>query len=146
MKKALCKTAVTKRTSQSTAKDVDKYIAAAPEPARSTLKKLRSMIRALVPTEATECLSYQIPTFKYKGPLVAYAAFTNHCSFFPMSSSLIAKFAEELDGFPTSKGTIRFPSDRPLPAALLKKFVKERITQNAAKEKRKAEKKSRPSR
>lgn len=114
-------------------KDIDEYLAGVPEPARTTLETLRAVIRSVVPPEATETISYQIPTFKYKGGLVAFAAFRDHCSFFPMSSSLIAKFKDDVKGFETSKGTIRFPLDEPLPAALVKKFVKARVAQNEAK-------------
>jgi uncharacterized protein YdhG (YjbR/CyaY superfamily) len=98
------------------------------------LAKLRATIRSAVPPETTETISYRIPTFQYKGGLVAFAAFTNHCSFFPMSSSLLSKFKEDLKGFPTAKGTIRFPLDRPLPASLVRKLVKARIEQNEQKE------------
>ena len=116
--------------------DVDSYLAEVPEPAHSTLQKLRAMIRAVVPAEATETISYQMPAFRYKGALVAYAAFKNHCSFFPMSATLIEQFKEELQGYETAKGTIRFPSDRPLPAALVKKLVKARVAQNELKQRR----------
>jgi uncharacterized protein YdhG (YjbR/CyaY superfamily) len=71
-----------------------------------------------------------MPTFKYKGSLVAFAAFKNHCSLFPMSMAVIAAFKDELKGFHTSKGTIHFPLDKPLPAVLLKKMVKARVAQN----------------
>ena len=114
-------------------KSVNEYLAAVSEPARSTLQKIRATIRSVVPSEATETISYQIPTFKYKGPLVGFAAFSNHCSLFPMSASLIAAFKKELKDFETSKGTIRFPLDRPLSAALVKKIVKARIAQNEGK-------------
>lgn len=117
-------------------KSVDEYLAGIPEPARSTLQRVRAAIRSAVPPETTEAIWYRIPTFKYKGPLVAFAAFSNHCSFFPMSSSLIEAFKNELKGFPTSKGTIRFPADKPLAAALVKKLVKARIAQNEQKKRR----------
>jgi uncharacterized protein YdhG (YjbR/CyaY superfamily) len=71
-----------------------------------------------------------MPTFKYKGALMAFGAFKNHCSLFPMSMAVIAEFKNELKGFPTSKGTIHFPLDKPLPAALVKKMVKARVAQN----------------
>ena len=117
-------------------KSVDEYLAGIPEPARSTLNKVRAAIRSVVPPEATEAISYRIPAFKYKGPLVGFAAFSNHCSFFPMSSSVIEAFKNELKDFHTSKGTIRFPVDKPLSAALVKKLVKARIAQNEAKTQR----------
>ncbi len=121
-------------------KDIDEYLAGVPEPARSTLKKLRAMIRTAAPAEATEAISYGMPAFKYKGSLVAFAAFSDHCSLFPMGSAAIEKFKKELEGYQTSKGTIRFPVDKPLPAALLKKIVKARVAANEDKEKAKKEK------
>jgi uncharacterized protein YdhG (YjbR/CyaY superfamily) len=116
--------------------DVDAYLARVTEPARGTLNKIRAIIRSVVPPETTEALSYGMPAFKYNGPLVGYAAFANHCSLFPMNSSLIDAFRDELKNFPTSKGTIRFPVDKPLPAALVKKLVKARIAENALKKRR----------
>jgi uncharacterized protein YdhG (YjbR/CyaY superfamily) len=116
-------------------KDVDEYLARVPEPARSTLLKIRAAIRSAAPAEATEAISYGMPAFRYKGPLMAYAAFKNHCSLFPMSGSVIAAFKTELEGFLTSKGTIRFPSDKPLSSALVKKLVKARIAQNELRQK-----------
>jgi uncharacterized protein YdhG (YjbR/CyaY superfamily) len=115
------------------AKDVEDYLSRVPEPARSTLEKVRSAIRSIVPAEATECISYQIPTFKYKGMLVSFAAFKNHCSFFPASYAVIRKFNRELKAFDVSKGTIRFPLDQPLPAGLVKKMVKARLAEKERK-------------
>jgi len=117
-------------------KNTDEYLAAVPEPARSTLTRIRAVIRSAVPPEATEVISYRIPTFRYKGPLVGFAAFPNHCSFFPMSSSVLERFENDLQGLQTSKGTIRFPVDKPLSAALVKKVVKARIAQNELKKQR----------
>jgi uncharacterized protein YdhG (YjbR/CyaY superfamily) len=119
--------------SSSTLAEVDAYLAAVPEPARTTLQKVRAMIRSVVPAETTEALSYGIPAFKYKGGLVAYAAFKNHCSFFPMNASLIDTLQDDLKGYRTSKGTLQFPVDKPLPAALVKKMVKSRIADNERK-------------
>lgn len=115
---------------------VEKYLAEVQEPARATLEKLRATIRSAAPREATEAISYGIPAFQYNGLLVAYAAFANHCSFFPASGDLLVKFAEELKDYPCSKGTIRFAMDKPLPAALIKTIVKARVAQNEAKKKR----------
>jgi uncharacterized protein YdhG (YjbR/CyaY superfamily) len=129
MKKAVSK-------SNAAPANVDEYLAGVPEPDRDTLNRVRAAIRSAVPKEATEAISYGIPTFKYKGPLIGFAAFSNHCSLFPMSSSVVEAFKKELEGFQTSKGTIRFPADKPLPAALLKKLVKARIAQNELKEQR----------
>ncbi len=116
-------------------KNVDEYLAGVPEPARSTLKKIRAAIRSAVPPEATETISYRIPAFKYKGVLVWFAAFSNHCSLFP-TASVIEAFKNELKGFSTSKGTIHFPTDKPLPTALVKKLVKAQIAQNESKKRR----------
>lgn len=116
-------------------KTVDEYLAGVPEPARSTLNKIRAAIRSAVPPEATETISYRIPAFKYKGVLVWFAAFRNHCSFFP-TASVIDAFKNELKGYSISKGTIQFPTDKPLPAALVKKMVKVRVAQNESKKRR----------
>lgn len=112
------------------AKDVESYFAVLPEPHLSTLQKMRAAIRSAVPKEATEVISYGMPTFRYMGALVGYAAFKDHCSFFPMSASLIESIKDELKDYSLSKGTIRFATDKPLPAALVKKIVKARIAQN----------------
>ena len=112
------------------AKSVDQYLEGVPEPARSTLKKVRAVIRSVVPAETTEVISYGIPTFKYKRGLVAFAAFSDHCSFFPLGASVLDVLKEELKPFRVSKGTLHFPLDKPLPAALVKKIVKARIAQN----------------
>jgi uncharacterized protein YdhG (YjbR/CyaY superfamily) len=111
---------------------VNAYLAKVPEHARSVLEKIRATIRSVVPAEATEGLSYGMPAFHYKGALVAYAAFKNHCSFFPMQSSLTDAMKEELQGYRTSKGTLQFRVDKPLPAVLVKKMVKARVAENEA--------------
>src|SRR5260370_37027388 len=98
------------------AKNVDEYLAGVPEPARTTLSKIRAAIRSAVPPEATETISYRIPAFRHKGVLVWFAAFSDHCSLFP-TASVIEAFKNELKGFATSKGTIQFPTDKQLPAA-----------------------------
>ncbi len=114
---------------RSAAKNVDEYLAAVPQPARTTLNTIRAMIRSAVPPETTEAITYGIPTFKYKGSLLAFAAFKNHCSLFPMSLAVIDTFKNELKPFLASKGTIRYPLDKPLPSALVKKLVKARIAE-----------------
>ena len=113
-------------------RDVAEYLAGVPEPARSTLNTVRAVIRSAVPREATETISYRIPAFKYKGMLVWFAAFPTHCSLFP-GASVIKAFNDELKDFHTSKGTIRFPLDKPLPAGLVRKLVKARIAENERK-------------
>ena len=117
-------------------KTIDEYLTGVPEPARSTLKKIRTTIRSAVPPEATETISYQMPTFRYKGPLVAFAAFSKHCSFFPLGASVLDAFEDELKNFRTSKGTLQFPLDKPLSPALLKKLVKARVAQNEQRNRR----------
>jgi uncharacterized protein YdhG (YjbR/CyaY superfamily) len=116
-------------------KSTDEYLAAVPEPARGILNKIRGVIRSVAPLEATETISYRIPAFKYKGVLVWFAAFSNHCSLFP-GSSVIEAFKNDLKGFSTSKGTIQFPLNKPLPVALVKKLVKARIAENQRKKER----------
>ena len=118
------------------AKNVDEYLAGVPQPARSTLQTVREIIRSVVPAETTEAIGYGIPTFRYEGALVAFAAFKKHCSLFPMSLAVMAKFKKELRGFDTARGTIRFPLDKPLPAGLLKRMVKARIAEKEQKKKR----------
>lgn len=113
-------------------KNVDEYLAGVPEPARGTLTKVRAVMRSALPAEATEVISYQMPMYKYKGMLLGFAAFKNHCSLFP-GSPAIENFKNELKDYPTSKGTIRFPSDKPLPASLVKKLVKARVAANERK-------------
>jgi len=112
------------------AKTVDEYLAGTPEPARSTLQHIRKVIKSVLPKETTEVISYRIPMFKFNGMLVGYAAFAKHCSLFPTGSGVIEKFAKELKGYSTSRGTIQFPPDKPLPDALVKKIVKERVKEN----------------
>ena len=127
--------AAQKRKAPAAPKTVDEYLARVPEPARSTLMKIRATIRSAVPAEATEALSYGIPSFKYKGTLVWYAAFAKHCSLFP-TAAVIDKFKNELKSYSISKGTIQFPVDKPLPAALVKKIMKARVAQVESKKAR----------
>ena len=115
-------------------KDIDEYLAGVPEPARSTLNKIRATIRSAAPPEATETISYRIPAFKYNGVLIWFAAFTDHCSLFP-TAAIVQEFKDELKGYAVSKGTIHFPINKPLPAALLKKIVKARVAQLEKKKK-----------
>jgi uncharacterized protein YdhG (YjbR/CyaY superfamily) len=118
--------------------DIDQYLATVPEDARTTLEKLRQIVSAAAP-RAVEAIWYQIPTFKLNGrALVGFAAFKNHCSFFPMSMAVMRTYHDELNSYDTSKGTIRFPVGKPLRAALVKKIVKARIKENEARAKKKA--------
>jgi uncharacterized protein YdhG (YjbR/CyaY superfamily) len=113
--------------------DVEEYLARLTDPARDMLSKIRDAIRSAAPTEATETISYRVPAFKYKGVLVWYAAFAKHCSLFP-TASVLEVFKNELKSFSTSKGTIQFPLDKPLPTDLIKKIVKERVRQIESKQ------------
>src|SRR3989304_3582389 len=112
------------------ARDVDNYLAALPEDVRAALEDLRRKIRSVVP-QATEVISYQLPTFRYEGRgLVAFGAARSHCSFYVMSTDVVRAFAAELKGYATGKSTIRFAANEPLPAALVTKLVKARIAEN----------------
>jgi uncharacterized protein YdhG (YjbR/CyaY superfamily) len=114
---------------------VDEYFARVPEPARSVLTNLRAAIRSVLPRDATETISYQIPAFVRDGVIVWYAAFADHVSLFPRGS-VLAQFKDELTGFTTSKGTVQFPLDKPLPVALIKQIVKARLAEHDAAKRR----------
>ena len=101
-----------------------------PDDARGALQELRVTIHAAVP-EATETIYFRIPTFMLNGPLVGFSASKNHCSLHLMSPSLMARYHDELSLYDTTTATIRFPADKPLPAALVTKLVKERMAENA---------------
>lgn len=112
----------------SPAKDVDEYLGSIPQKSRATLTKIRSAIRAAAP-EAKEVVRWRMPMYYYHGMLIGFAAFKDHLSLFP-GPAVVAAFKEELKRYDTSKGTIRFPIDRPIPSALVKKLVKARIKEN----------------
>jgi len=111
---------------------VEEYLAGLPRESRTALEELRRTIEAAAP-EATEGISYQIPTFKDHGRmLVSYAAFQDHCSLFPASVAVVEALGEELEPYLSGKATIRFRPDAPLPAALVKRIVEVRLEENAA--------------
>jgi uncharacterized protein YdhG (YjbR/CyaY superfamily) len=111
---------------------IDEYLAPLSNEKRAALEKLRRAIRSAAP-KAEECISYQIPAFYLGGRmLVAFGAAANHCAFYPGAYPVEAHKAE-LKAYDTSKGTIRFQADSPLPATLVRKLVKTRITERAAK-------------
>lgn len=110
-------------------KTIDEYLATLSDDQRAALEKLRKTIRAAAP-KAEECISYQIPAFRQNGMLVGFGATAKHCAFYLMSASTVEAHKEELMAYDTSKGTIRFPADKPLPAALVRKLVKARIAEN----------------
>jgi uncharacterized protein YdhG (YjbR/CyaY superfamily) len=120
---------VKKSVKKTNPQSIDKYLARVPAESRAALEKLRRTIKSIAP-EAVETISYEIPTFKLDGRmLVSFAAFSEHCSFFP-GAGPIEVHRDDLRSFPTSKGTVRFTPDRPLSAALVKKLVKTRIKLN----------------
>jgi len=108
---------------------IDATLAALPADQRTALQALRKTIAAAAP-EAVETISYGMPAFRYHGrALVSYAAFKAHCSFFPMSAALIETHRDELAGFATAKGTLRFTPEHPLPNDLVERIVRERMAQ-----------------
>jgi uncharacterized protein YdhG (YjbR/CyaY superfamily) len=115
-------------------KTIDEYLAALSADKRAALEKLRKTIRAAAP-KAEECISYQLAAFRQNGMLVAFGATANHCAFYPMSSSTVAAYQDELKDYDTSKGTIRFQADKPLPVALVRKLVKARLAENMGRSK-----------
>jgi uncharacterized protein YdhG (YjbR/CyaY superfamily) len=109
-------------------KTIDEYIATFPNNVQTILQELRQVIRDSAP-EAEETISYRIPAFKLNGILVWFAAFKDHIGFYPKSSGVEA-FKKELSGYDVSKGTIRFPLDKPIPFELVRKIVKHRVKEN----------------
>ena len=108
---------------------VEEYLAGVPAEPRAALEELRRAIRAAVP-EATEGIAWQMPAFRAHGRwLVGYAAFRDHCSFFPMSAAVIEDCAADLAGFTTTKGTVHFTREKPLPAALVHRMVRARLSE-----------------
>lgn len=111
-------------------KTVDEYLAALSADKRAALQRLRETIKAAAP-KAEECISYQLAAFRQDRMLVAFGATKTHCAFYPMSSTTVEAHKNELKNYDTSKGTIRFQADKPLPAALVRKLVKARLAENA---------------
>jgi uncharacterized protein YdhG (YjbR/CyaY superfamily) len=110
-------------------REVDEFLACLSESDRNVLQELREAIRAVTP-EATERIGYAVPAFYYKGrPLVSYGAGKSHCAFYVQSPAVIDAHRDDLEGFDTAKGTIRFQTDRPLPAELVEKLVRARMAE-----------------
>ena len=118
------------------ARDVNAYLAALPKDQRVALQRLRKLIKAVAP-KATEVISYHIPVYKHAGMLVGFAAFKNHCSFFVMGREAMEAHKEELQRYSTTRGTVHFTPAKPLPAALVRKLVRTRITENESRRGRK---------
>jgi uncharacterized protein YdhG (YjbR/CyaY superfamily) len=117
-------------SAKSKPRTIDEYLKNAEDHQRRALNKLRQTIRAAAP-EAQECISYGIPAFRHnRRSLVFFGAWESHCAFYPGSAATLKNFRNELRNFQTSKGTIRFSPDKPLPVALVKKLVKTRIAEN----------------
>ncbi len=112
-------------------KTIDGYLASVHDDHRRALEKVREAIHAAAP-KAEECISYGIPAFRLNGRLlVGFGAWANHCSFYPMSSTTLRKFQRDVKNFQTSKGTLRFSPDKPLPASFVKKLVQARIAETS---------------
>ena len=110
-------------------KQIERYLSQQPEPHQSTLRTLRAMLQKILPG-ATEQMSYGMPAFLVQGKgVVAYAGFKEHCSYFPMSGSVLPQIKRELSRYSTNKGTLRFSADHTLPLSLVKKLVKVRLTE-----------------
>jgi len=114
---------------------IDQYLKPLPADKKAALQKLRKAIRAAAP-KATECISYGIPAFRLDGKMfLAFGAAANHCSFYP-GAYPVRTLAGELAGYSTSKGTVRFPVEAPLPVALVRKLVRARLAEHKARGKR----------
>jgi len=116
-----------------TPKDIDEYIAGFPKDVQKTLSRIRSTIRRAAP-KAEEAISYQIPTFRLNGNLIHFAAYKNHIGLYPAPRA-VEKFKKELERYGSSKATIKFPLDEPVPYDLIKKIVEFRVKQNSEKAK-----------
>jgi uncharacterized protein YdhG (YjbR/CyaY superfamily) len=111
---------------------IDEYLSLVSEDKRAALQALREMIRATAP-EAEECISYKMPAFRLNGMLVGFAAAKNHCALYAWNGSSVGMFADELKGYDTSKGAIRFTPDKPLPETLVRRLVEMKVAKNAEK-------------
>lgn len=112
---------------------IDEYIAQFPADVGEKLQKLRAVIKEAAP-EATEKISYQMPTFYLNGNLVHFAAYAHHIGFYPVPSGIEA-FKEELSAYKGAKGSVQFPLDKPLPYELISRIVKFRAEENMKKKK-----------
>lgn len=117
------------------AKNIDEYIAAYPADVQELLQTMRTTIQEAAP-DATEAITYAIPTFKLNGNLVHFAGYKNHIGFYPAPMGIEA-FKEETAQYEAGKGTLQFPLDKPLPLDLITRIVKFRVDKNLSKPKKK---------
>ncbi len=122
----------TGETANDDAQRIESYLASAVQPARKMLKEIRTIIRTNVPATAREIFGYGMPGFNYKGRLLFYGAFKNHCGFYPGSPPMMKSLVGDLKGYKTTRGAVQFPFDKPVPAALVRKIVKLRVKENEA--------------
>jgi uncharacterized protein YdhG (YjbR/CyaY superfamily) len=120
-----------KRPSRGKPRSIDEYLATLSPGTRATLENLRKTIKTIVP-QAEECISYGLCAFRQNGMLVGFGATQNHCAFYLMNGSTVEAHKDELKDYDTSKGTIRFKPDKPLPITLVRKLVKARLAENEA--------------
>ena len=114
---------------------IDDYLASLAQPARGTLSKVCEAIRSVVPPGTTEAITYRMPVWKYKGVLIGVVAYSNHCGLCVMNPSVMELFPQDIAKLNTTKGTIRFAIDKPLPLAFVRRLVKARVEQNESKKK-----------
>ena len=122
-------------TNKTTPKDIDEYIAGFPKDIQTILQKIRQTVKKAAP-DASEKISYQMPTFYLNGNLVHFAAFKHHIGFYPTPSGT-EKFKKEISGYQAAKGSIQFPLDQPIPYDLIRQIVEFRVKENSAKTKKK---------
>ena len=119
------------KTDVKPARTVDEYLERLPTDVMEALENLRHLIKSVAP-DAEELISYQMPSYKLNGPLVYFAAFTNHCSFF-CGKKIAEEYAGELPSFKISGGTIQFTPSKPLPATIVRNIIKRRMQENKQK-------------
>ena len=112
---------------------VDEYLAHIDEPQKTTLKALRKIILEIIP-DSEQCISYGVPTFKVSGKGVAgFAAYKNHCTYFPMSGNVLKQLGQDIARFKISRGALQFAVDKPLPKKLVRKLIRVRLSELTAK-------------
>ena len=114
---------------------IDEYLSRVSEDKRAALQALREIIHAAAP-EAEECISYEMPAFRLNGMLVGFAAAKHHCALYAWNGSTVGLFGDDPKGYETSKGTIRFTPDKPLPEALVRRLVEMKVAKNAERSKK----------